>query len=58
MEDEIKALLNEGLEKETEIKGYNGRIYTLYELRASANNYKAKDSKSCREILKKKYSNI
>lgn len=58
MEDKIKELLNEGLEKETEIKCYNGRIYTLYELRASANNYKAGDSKLYREILKKKYSKI
>lgn len=58
MEDEIKELLNEGLEKETEIKCYNGRIYTLYELRASANNYKARDSHLYREILKKKYSRI
>ena len=58
MEDEIKELLNEGLEKETEIKCYNGRIYTLYELRASANDYKARDSKLYREILKKKYSKI
>lgn len=58
MEDEIKELLNENLENETEIKGYNGRIYTLYELRASANNYKSKDSKLFREILKKKFSKI
>ena len=58
MEDEIKELLNEGLENETLVKGYNHRTYTLYELRASANNYKAKDSKECRSLLKKKYSKI
>ena len=58
MEDEIKELLNKGLEEETEVKNYNGRIYTLYELRASANNFKANDSKTCREKLKKKYSKI
>ena len=49
--------LDVGLEKMTELKGYNGREYTLYELRNSANNYKSSDDKKYREAIKEKHEN-
>ncbi len=43
---------------EKEVYGYNGRKYTLYELRCSANVYKSSDPKEYREIIKNKYSKV
>lgn len=50
--------LDIGLDKKCECKGYNGRIYTLYELRNSANNYKASDDVKYREAIKKKHEQV
>ena len=58
MEDEIKALLNEGLLEQTKYKGYQEIIYTLYELRTSANNYSSKAPEEIRKFIKAKYSDI
>ena len=58
MEDEIKALLNEGLLEQTKYKGYQERIYTLYELRTSANNYSSRAPVEIRKFIKEKYSEI
>lgn len=58
MEDEIKALLNEGLLEQTKYKGYQKRIYTLYELRTSANNYSSREPVEIRKFIKEKYSEI
>lgn len=43
MEDEIKAILNEGLHETVFHKGYDNKIYTLQQLRKTANEYKADD---------------
>lgn len=58
MEDEIKAILNEGLLEQTKYKGYQERIYTLYELRTSANNYSSKTPEEVRKFIKDKYAKI
>ena len=58
MEDEIKELLNEGLLEQTKYKGYQERIYTLYELRTSANNYSSKIPEVVRKFIKDKYAKI
>lgn len=50
--------LDVGLDKNCECKGYNGRIYILYELRNSANNYKASDDVKYREAIKKKHEKV
>ena len=50
--------LDVGLDKNCECKGYNGRIYTLYELRNSANNYKSTDDIKYREATKKKHEKV
>ena len=58
MEDKINDLLNEGLLEQTKNKGYQERIYTLYELRTSANNYSSKAPEEIRKFIKDKYANI
>lgn len=58
MEDEINALLNEGLLEPTKYKGYNERVFTLYELRTSANNYSSRAPEEYRKFIKEKYANI
>lgn len=50
--------LDIGLEKETENRGYNGRIYTLYELRNSANNYKSSDDVKYRKVTQTKHEKV
>ncbi|MCR4626785.1 MAG: hypothetical protein K5640_03990, partial [Treponema sp.] len=57
MEDEIKKLLNEGLEKETLHCGYEGKIYTLFDLR-NVDKYKADDPNigTTKEKYKKIYN--
>lgn len=58
MDDKIKDLLNEGLLEQTKYKGYQERIYTLYELRTSANNYSSRAPKEYRKFIKNKYAKI
>lgn len=58
MDDKIKDLLNEGLLEQTKYKGYQERIYTLYELRTSANNYSSKTPEEVRKFIKDKYAKI
>ena len=41
-----------------EVFGYNGKKYTFYELRCSANNYQTSDPKECRQKLKNKYAQV
>ena len=48
--------LDEGLEKT--VIGYNSIIYSLYELRNSANNYHTFDPENYRKEIIKKYSKI
>lgn len=56
MEDKIKTLLDEGLENKIFHKGYNGRVYTLLELRNTANEYKAADPNILK--IKEKYQKV
>ena len=43
---------------EKTVFGCNGKEYTLYELRCSANNFQTTDPKECREIIKNKYAKV
>lgn len=56
MEKSEYPQLDEGLEEK--IFGYKGIEYSLYELRNSANNFRADDAKCYRNITKAKYSKI
>lgn len=58
MEDEIKDLLNKDLLECTKYKGYNDRIYTLYELRTTANSYSSREPEEYRKFIKDKYAKI
>lgn len=50
--------LDAGLEKTCERKGYNGRVYTLYELRNSANNYESTDDVKFRKAIQTKHEKV
>ena len=56
MEPSKDENLDKGLEKE--VTGYNGRKYTLYELRNSANNFTINDDWEYRKCTKEKYSKV
>lgn len=56
MEKAKSPELDKGLD--AVVTGYNGRKYTLYELRNSANNFKLDDPQEYREIIKEKYKKI
>ena len=58
MENEELKLLNEKLEMKTKHNGYHNRLFSLYELRTSADNYSSKDDLKYRKLLKKKYAKI
>ena len=59
-EMKMEAAKNQELDKNLndEVFGYNGKKYTLYELRCSANNYLTSDPKECRQKLKEKYAKV
>lgn len=56
--DYFRETGNDGLEKEAEHRGYNNRVFSLYELSLSANNYSAKAPTEYRRLIKEKHSRI